>query len=189
MHSRYDAARALPTANMVDCSGRRSRNPSLPRAIAACAASSSPTDVGHLQSRLSRIGGQGVLPDSLCPALLGAAPRLRGMSRRRSPTTESTFAASTARAVWDSSGSCQTPCSTPSIQMRTPPPLGRSRGHRRMDEDHRVICWSINSLAVPYEKKTSIVSNGKFVVLLRARVSGLRHVSNLRRHISAASPF
>ena len=58
-----------------------------------------------------------------------------------------------------------------------------------MDEDHRVICWSINSLAVPYEKKTSIVSNGKFVVLLRARVSGLRHVSNLRRHISAASPF
>ena len=41
-----------------------------------------------------------------------------------------------------------------------------------MDEDHRVICWSINSLAVPYEKKTSIVSNGKFVVLLRARVSG-----------------
>ena len=33
-----------------------------------------------------------------------------------------------------------------------------------MDEDRRVICWSINILAVPYEKKTSIVSTGNFAV-------------------------
>ena len=56
-------------------------------------------------------------------------------------------------------------------------PLGRSRGHGRMDEDRRVICWSINNLAVPYEKKTSIVSTGNFAVLLRARVSAMSRTS------------
>ena len=64
-----------------------------------------------------------------------------------------------------SSGSCQTPCSTPSIQMGLRP----SEGPDDMDEDCRGICWSINSLAVPYEKKTSIVSTGNFAVILRAR--------------------
>ena len=47
-------------------------------------------------------------------------------------------------------------------------PLGRSgpdsEGPEGMDEDRRVICWSINILAVPYEKKTSIVSTGNFAV-------------------------
>ena len=38
-----------------------------------------------------------------------------------------------------------------------------------MDEDCRGICRSINNLAVPYEKKTSIVSTGNFAVILRAR--------------------
>lgn len=56
-----------------------------------------------------------------------------------------------------------------------------SEGPDGMDEDRRLICWSINNLTVPYENKTTIVSSGNFAGLLRGLLRGLTAVvsSNL----------
>ena len=50
-------------------------------------------------------------------------------------------------------------------------PAAPSKGSEGMDEDRRLICWSINNLTVPYENKTSIVSSGNFAGLLRGLTS------------------
>ena len=42
-----------------------------------------------------------------------------------------------------------------------------SEGPGGIDEDRRLICWTINNLTVPYKNKSSIVSSGNFAGLLR----------------------
>ena len=72
---------------------------------------------------------------------------------------------------------CQTPCSNSSKPDADSAPSECPEG---FDEDRRAI-WSVNNLAVPYEKKTSIVSTGNFELRSAAASGGLPHTSNLRR--------
>ena len=85
---------------------------------------------GRLQSRLSRYRWTMRFCRVAMPRPPRRRPSLRGTSRRRSPTTESPFAAATARAVWDVVG-VLSDALLDSVNPDGTPPLGRSRWHGR----------------------------------------------------------
>jgi len=86
------------------------------------------------------------------------------------------------RDVWDVVGVLsQAPCPTRN-SVKPDADSTPSEGPEGMDEDRRAICWSINNLAVPYEKKDFDRFNRERRSAAASEY-GLRQISHLRRRI------
>ncbi|KAL7545831.1 hypothetical protein ACHAWF_009177 [Thalassiosira exigua] len=48
------------------------------------------------------------------------------------------------------------------------------KGAPDVDEDRRLICWTLNNLSIPYENKSTVVHGDKFALLLRALTTVIR---------------